>query len=203
MGVYIKGMEMPRTCYECWALDDDYDYPMCRITQEQRGYDFDTRGRKMDKCPLTERPEPHCRLIDEDEILNALRRIASMPWGGDYNEVRCGACNFDDAILEIRNVPSEDVVHIEVYRELYKKYVELKHELEQPQNDNWIPVSERLPSDGDDVLCTDKTWNIRHCGFHRNVYRRRHVFLTVEEGRTVSVIAWKPLPTPYKGGDDE
>ena len=36
---------------------DNGDYPACRITQEQRGYTFNTRTRKMDKCPLKELPE--------------------------------------------------------------------------------------------------------------------------------------------------
>lgn len=68
MEVYIKGMKIPKSCYECWALDDDYDYPMCRITQEQRGYNFDTKGRKMAKCPLINVPESHGRLIDADTL---------------------------------------------------------------------------------------------------------------------------------------
>lgn len=54
MGVYIPNMEKPKSCDECWALDDKYDYPMCLITQEQRGYDFNTMTRVMDDCPLIE-----------------------------------------------------------------------------------------------------------------------------------------------------
>lgn len=54
MSVLIKGVDMPAVCDECWALDDSGDYPMCRITQEQRGYTFRSRERRMDKCPLME-----------------------------------------------------------------------------------------------------------------------------------------------------
>lgn len=80
MGVYIKGMKMPKTCYECWALDDDYDYPMCRITQEQRGYTFNTRGQKMAKCPLTDILEPHGRLIDADACIDYIRSNNQHAW---------------------------------------------------------------------------------------------------------------------------
>ena len=63
MSVLIKGADMPAVCDECWALDDSGDYPMCRITQEQRGYTFRSRERRMDKCPLIE-ILPHERLTD-------------------------------------------------------------------------------------------------------------------------------------------
>jgi len=65
MGVYISNMEMPTNCDNCWALDDYGDYPRCRITEEQRGYNFPIREKRMDKCPLVEIP-PHGRLIDAD-----------------------------------------------------------------------------------------------------------------------------------------
>ena len=66
MGIYIKGMKMPKCCNDCWALDDDGDYPRCRITEEQSGYTFKSREQKMSKCPLTEVSEPHGRLVDAD-----------------------------------------------------------------------------------------------------------------------------------------
>ena len=52
MSVLIRGMEMPTSCDNCWALDDYGDYPRCRITEEQRGYNFPVREKRMDKCPL-------------------------------------------------------------------------------------------------------------------------------------------------------
>jgi hypothetical protein len=68
MGIYIKGMKMPKNCNDCWALDDDGDYPRCIITEEQRGYTFKTREQRMSKCPL----EPHGRLIDADRLCAVL-----------------------------------------------------------------------------------------------------------------------------------
>ena len=69
MSVLIKGMEMPMVCDDCWALDEYGDYPRCRITEEQRGYNFRIREQRMEHCPLVEVPTPHGRLIDADALL--------------------------------------------------------------------------------------------------------------------------------------
>lgn len=45
-------MEMPTSCSECFALNDNGDYPYCLISHESRGYNFDTLTRRMGSCPL-------------------------------------------------------------------------------------------------------------------------------------------------------
>ena len=77
-----------------------------------------------------------------------------------------------------------------------KKVIEhLEH---MPSADRWIPCSERLPKDWEHVLvCTTVTyttpifvdWYVDEIGSWAN------------EGD--SVIAWMPLPKPWKGADDE
>lgn len=69
MTILIKSMEMPSCCDDCWALDEYGDYPVCQITEEQRGYNFRTREKRMDKCPLVPVPTPHGRLIDADALM--------------------------------------------------------------------------------------------------------------------------------------
>ena len=66
-GVYIKGMEMPSCCGECRFLSEYGDYPVCIITDEQRGYNFRTRELRMPHCPLVPVP-PHGDLIDRDKL---------------------------------------------------------------------------------------------------------------------------------------
>ena len=51
---------MPKCCDECFALDDNGDYPFCLISQEQRGYTFPIREKRMPNCPLI--------TIDKDHI---------------------------------------------------------------------------------------------------------------------------------------
>ena len=59
MNKAILVIDMPPCCDKCFALDDNGDYPVCLITQEQRGYTFRTREQKMDKCPLKSIPEKY------------------------------------------------------------------------------------------------------------------------------------------------
>ena len=64
MGVYIKGMEMPKDCTECKIkYFDKFCYPHCGITKLLIAY-----SRTKSDCPLTEVPEPHGRLIDADKL---------------------------------------------------------------------------------------------------------------------------------------
>lgn len=77
----LINMDMPTSCGNCWALDDYGDYPRCRITEEQRGYTFPIREKRMDNCPLIPVPE-HGTLIDADEFLK--RAIGTKCFRGDY-----------------------------------------------------------------------------------------------------------------------
>ena len=55
MGVFIKGMEMPERCGQCFLRVGNCKQ---RIYMEQR----------PKNCPLVEIPTPHGRLIDADAI---------------------------------------------------------------------------------------------------------------------------------------
>ena len=92
MGVLIREKDMPACCDECFALDDNGDYPYCLISQDQRGYNFNTRVGRMPSCPLVEVPTPHGRLIDADAYAQEIRerREAASEW---YKEAT------DDEIL--------------------------------------------------------------------------------------------------------
>ena len=64
MGIYIKGMEMPNCCEQCFLVSE------CK----RRHYEvFTVDGGYItrlvkDDCPLTEVPEPHGKLIDADKL---------------------------------------------------------------------------------------------------------------------------------------
>lgn len=69
---------------------------------------------------------------------------------------------------------------------------------EEVQTDRWIPVSERLPEKGKQVLCCNKhgsvfTSTITYIGSNR----------LVSFGQHHEVIAWMPLPEPYKAEREE
>lgn len=66
MGVYIKGMEMPASCWRC-TLSQLYEKPremlVCKITHEE------VLRHKIDSnCPLVP-VHPHGRLIDADALM--------------------------------------------------------------------------------------------------------------------------------------
>ena len=97
MSVLIKGMNMPTNCDNCWALDDYGDYPRCRITEEQRGYNFPIREKRMGNCPLVEIP-PHGRLIDADALYKTIDATS---------ERTIGHTTFKETVLlDIRGMPT-------------------------------------------------------------------------------------------------
>lgn len=77
MGIYIKGMEMPKSCVDCKGAvtinDGVLCTPMFRIVKEILS------GRQQD-CPLIEVPK-HGRLIDADAVYKRLQKQAMSAWG--------------------------------------------------------------------------------------------------------------------------
>lgn len=83
---------------------------------------------------------------------------------------------------------------------------------EEEHNDGWIPCSERLPENDDDVLCwyeyrimqgthegeMNQEYGI---GYYNKYFKRWGG--EVSCGRDCKVIAWKPLPKPYKEDEEE
>ena len=90
---------------------------------------------------------------------------------------------------------------------LYKKEDVIKELKALPSADasqGWIPCSERLPKKGEVVLITNGKGNVR-CGQYRSEHDvRGETHYWWWKGKTIeSVLAWQPLPTPYKGGGAE
>ena len=70
MGVYIKGMEMPKSCRDCDFMNWGAVEPnRCGITDCFIGGDYDKRH---DNCPLVPVP-PHGDLIDRDPFVQFIK----------------------------------------------------------------------------------------------------------------------------------
>lgn len=82
MSKAVLVIDMPSCCDECFALEDRFDYPMCLITYEQKGYNFRTREQKMNKCPLKPLPEE-----DNDEHLSEWGRGYQGGWNDCINAI--------------------------------------------------------------------------------------------------------------------
>ncbi len=52
--VLIRNLELPKECDECWAYDDNHDYPHCNITHSSMGFKWKPYGQRMPNCPLSE-----------------------------------------------------------------------------------------------------------------------------------------------------
>lgn len=66
MSVYIKGMEMPTRCEDCFCYrhNAEYDYAYCNISSVNvRGHG----NARLVSCPLVPVPD-HGRLIDADAL---------------------------------------------------------------------------------------------------------------------------------------
>lgn len=63
----------------------------------------------------------------------------------------------------------------------------------------WIPVSERLPKEYDLVLVTEKYGFVDTARFVHNDLTEMDEWIAADD-ETFDVIAWMPLPQPYKGG---
>lgn len=87
MGVYVKGMGMPKSCSDClFFVDGLYDAndelcSACLAKEDNSpwgcGYEeidgIDHMARRMDYCPLVEVAEPHGDLVDRDILEQELR----------------------------------------------------------------------------------------------------------------------------------
>ena len=71
-GIYIKGMEMPKSCWHCrFELNN-----MCRATINRMR--VESCDRHPD-CPLVEVPK-HGRLIDADSVEKQIDYVANLDW---------------------------------------------------------------------------------------------------------------------------
>lgn len=135
----------------------------------------------------------------------------------------------DISRLDIISVYSSDPCDIDIkkgliwerkeYKEVTMKEIEEKFGCkvkivgnEEKNNDGWIPCSERLPENGNDVLCwyEYRIMQGTHEGemnqkFEIGNYSKyfKRWFGEVSCGQDCKVIAWMPLPEPYKESDEE
>lgn len=86
-------------------------------------------------------------------------------------------------------------------RSSFMEFLEVLDEVEKEQNNEWIPVEERLPEDGVRVLTCDNYKNV-HVMRHYNFYEYPFC-IGPEHERYYMPKAWMPLPEPYKECEEE
>lgn len=101
MGVYIKGMEMPKSCSVCQLMVTVEYEEICSQTGE-----YVCQYDRADDCPLVLVPT-HGRLIDADALINALQELFDKRAREAEFSGNRGACvTWNDAIYHIKSAPT-------------------------------------------------------------------------------------------------
>jgi hypothetical protein len=108
-GIYIKGMEMPKTCCYCPLMGYDPDREwfdsmartgahICALTGE-----LIDSTKRAELCPLVPVP-PHGRLIDADALSSKLTDLAENEWNQRTGTTWAGA--FEDVDGFVQDAPT-------------------------------------------------------------------------------------------------
>ena len=110
MGVYIKGMEMPKGCAFCRIGKRNWKKMVCPLCDEEWDiHDPMSADHRLDNCPLATVP-PHERLIDADALADIFRSFIAM-----YDSCPFSQLSFPDkarrdelqsALAEVINAPT-------------------------------------------------------------------------------------------------
>ena len=102
-------------------------------------------------------------------------------------------------------IKQKEVSKKRIGRISFMEFLEVLDEVEKEQNNGWIPCSERLPEEYGDYL----VWWADITGkqyYEIAEYEPNNGWIgeipQAVEGK-YSVIAWQPLPEPYKEGEEE
>ncbi len=118
-----------------------------------------------------------------EKILERLRGLAE-----NYRRLQLG---FSDSVEIIVGKEQAIDLAIEIVQEVAEEY-----------NGGWIPCSERLPEDDSICLVTVEYPNNKTMVDY-GWFDRKSVcwFVGMQEFRTSNVLAWQPLPEPFKERD--
>ena len=107
MGVYIKGMKMPKDCRECpfegYHIDIGQTYCMACLKVLATAFkpiSFDGRSKW---CPLVEVSEPHGRLIDAEKLKNEYPHDTDWDYPVNTNCYVCESIDNASTVIEEEN----------------------------------------------------------------------------------------------------
>ena len=149
---------------------------------------------------------PQGDLISREALIKKLEEMANNEWN-----IQVGSSKgLEDAIDVIENAPTVEtdieVATKDAYEHGYADgWKERFGEPDERPQDEWIPVSERLPdTDGHYLVTKDIS------AVSKDIFEVDSIEYSKESGEynngfwsSFSIIAWKPLPEPYKEGGAE
>lgn len=117
-------------------------------------------------------------MIDEKKLIEALCKL------GEETEKHKKTAEKD---------PQQGMFEFALSNQLAMPHNAIEKVKEQPKIGEWIPCSERLPETQNNILVCQRS------GYVSIGYYRQGNFLDLNSYLFDGVIAWQPLPEPYKG----
>ncbi len=104
-------------------------------------------------------------------------------------------------LAQARDLIAKTLSHSDMEIEFDKAVWMLLNCADEKINGGWIPVTERLPEESTAVLvwCPERK-NI-YCAYYEE--KRWWIFGAYWERIEMEIVAWMPLPKPYKGGQKD
>lgn len=159
------------------------------------------------------------RLIDADALIEAMKKTESEyenamtcpSWWSAFNVIseQPTAYDIDKVVEELERIRAKETCNKEKCdtKEICRicvvdDAIEIVKQVAEEYNGGWIPCSERLPED--DSICTVTVeYPNNETVVDYGWFDRKNVcwFVGMQEFRTSNIIAWQPLPEPYKECD--
>ena len=102
---------------------------------------------------------------------------------------------FEEILDKLKQVPNE--YRHEEYNEAISDVVRFIERYKEKYNNGWIPCSERLPEENIEVLVSVS--EIDGSIYTRTSFVQDGIWVIKKTPFHPTVIAWQPLPEPYKG----
>ena len=103
----------------------------------------------------------------------------------------------------------DDYVSVGWVKEVIRSHMDEAKDANAPSNDGWIQVEDELPKETEKeyypVMYVTTSYGVVAWGFYRVKDEQWYLYNDImEEFESVEnnkIIAWQPLPEPYKGGE--
>ena len=97
---------------------------------------------------------------------------------------------------------NEEDIKYSAKAEMCEELKEIVHEVAEEYHGGWIPCSERLPKD-DSICIVTVEYPNNEIVVDYGWFDRKSVcwFVGIQEFRTSNILAWQPLPKPFKERD--
>ena len=176
----------------------------------------------IDKMKLLQQIADFGREIPKDQVMEVIARMEAVETDGElisrHTAIRTLAAHYAKKLMEFGYESYEEADTLE---KMYcdgvadaMNIVDTLPSADRPKGEcllgtemslpKWIPVSERLPNIEQDVLATTTLFGTREVTF---AWRINDGEWLIREGSSEAanndILAWMPLPEPYKGGEDE